>query len=269
MPISIASVLAKTNNNNTKTLTPTCSRGCAEYFSSSNSLNSSQPPCGQCYCYSGFANEETDTEKWSHQLKVAHLIRDGCKPQVQIQHNDSRIRSLNHQATTHRLVSETCDPRSRPKLGRTGSWFVTRLTPSRKPWNIAPLLFSNCAFYWQSRLGFFRPLHGGVSHGHEQIHGSPPGIHREAEDTEGQSTLSTQLPGTQAFGKSSGKRSCSQPWGACPHEFIWVHATMCSSQGVHVLASARGCWICTGRQARHFSLPMNTSGVSFRMLWSR
>lgn len=146
--------------------------------------------------------------------------------------------------TTHWRGSETCVPKFRSKLGRTGSWFSTWLTSSRKPCNTALCPFANCAFYWQPRLDFFRSLHGCVGHGHEQVHGSSPGIHREAEDTEGQSAFSTQLPGIRGFRKCLGNRSCSQHQGACPHEFIWVPATRCPSQGVHVLASTRGCWIC-------------------------
>ena len=123
--------------------------------------------------------------------------------------------------------------------------------PSSKPWNQSPTPFPNCAFCWQPRVGFFCPVHGCISHGHEQIHGSPPGIGRAEKRTEGQSALSTQLPGTQVFRRCLGNRSCSQPCWVCPRQYIWAPAIRCRRQGVHVLARVHGCQICTGRQARH------------------
>lgn len=66
---------------------------------------------------------------------------------MQTQHNDSTICSLSHRAIpAHWLGSGVCDPKSKSKLGRTRSKFFTRLTCSRKPWNIAPCRFLNVLF---------------------------------------------------------------------------------------------------------------------------
>lgn len=60
-------------------------------------VNSSQPSGVQHCHHSSFADEETDPERRSRRFKVPQLVRDGYKPTVQTQHNDSRIASLNHQ----------------------------------------------------------------------------------------------------------------------------------------------------------------------------
>lgn len=139
-----------------------------------------------------------------------------------------------------------------PNWVERGAVSPSRLTPSRKSRNHSPQPSPNGAFCWQPRLEFFCPLPGCVRHGHEQVHGSPPGIHREAARTERQSALSTELLGTRSFRERLENRSCSSSCWTRLQECFWAPPTRCPRQGVHMLASVHGCHICTGKRARRW-----------------
>lgn len=72
------------------------------------------------------------------------------------EHYATRIHSLSHEPTTqHWLGSDTGDPKSGSKLGRVRSWIVTKLTPGRKPWNLAPGPFLTVPFIDSLAWGSF------------------------------------------------------------------------------------------------------------------
>lgn len=72
------------------------------------------------------------------------------------EHYASRIYSLSHRPTTPCwLGSDAGDAKSGSKLGTAGSWIVPRLTPGRKPWNLASGPFLTVPFIDSLAWGSF------------------------------------------------------------------------------------------------------------------